>query len=285
MKYVLGLFLISVVLVSCNSRETRFEKHNSGLEYSIVDKVSDSLLKLGDVVILNLSYEAENGTVLFSSAKSDRKYLRTIRQKSHDGGCFEDGMTLLGVGDSAVFRINAENFLRLTESYENLPKGVKPEDFIIVKLRVIERIEKEDYSLILADRYHENIDVETKLLDKYLANANITQEPTKSGLYYIEKKKGAGKQAMIGSKVSVHYSVSLIDGELIETSFDKKPISFVIGMKQVIEAWDEGIALMKEGGRATIIAPSKIAYGKDGKGTILPYSTLVFDVELIKVDQ
>lgn len=285
MKYFLGLFLISVVFVSCNSGEIRFKRHSSGLEYSIVEKVSgDSLLKLGDVVVLNLSYETENGTVLFNSAKSDRKYLHAIAKQSHDGGCFEDGMYLVGVGDSAVFRINAEKFLMFTESYENLPKGVNPEDFVIVKLRVIEKLEKEDYSVILADKYHESENVETQLLEKYLVNANVTQKPTKSGFYYVEKKRGTGKQAMIGSKVSVNYSVSLIDGQLIETSFDKQPISFVIGMKQVIAAWDEGIALMKEGGRSTIIAPSKTAYGKDGKGTILPYSTLVFDVELIKVD-
>jgi FKBP-type peptidyl-prolyl cis-trans isomerase FkpA len=284
MKYILGFILISVVLVSCNGGKNGFEKHESGLEYKIVDKVStDSLLKQGDVVALNMSYETEDGTVLFSSAKSERKYLRTIGKPSHKGGSFEDGMCLLGVGDSAIFRIDAESFLLFAETYSKLPKDVKPGDFVIVKVRVIEKIREEDYTKILSDKYHESEEVEMQLLEKYLANANITQKPTESGLYYIEKTKGTGKQAMPGSEVTVHYTVSFIDGQVLETSLDKQPFTFKIGFNQVIAAWDEGIALMKEGGKAKLIAPSKIAYGKDGKGTIMPYTTLVFEVELLKV--
>lgn len=284
MKYILVLILISVVLFSCNGGKMGFEKHESGLEYKIVDKVStDSLLKQGDVVALSMSYETEDGTVLFSSAKSERKYLRTIGKPSHKGGSFEDGMCLIGIGDSAIFRIDAESFLLFTETYSKLPKDVNPGDFVIVKVRVLEKIGEEDFTQILSDRYHETEEVEMQLLEKYLANANITQKPTESGLYYVEKVKGTGKQAMPGSEVTVHYTVCFIDGQVLETSLEGEPLTFKIGLNQVIAAWEEGIAMMREGGKATIIAPSKIAYGKDGKGTIMPYTTLVFEVELLKV--
>lgn len=285
MKAVAVLFILSVVLISCNSGNQKFEKHESGLEYKIVEKGSgDSTLKVGDVVSLNLSYEKEDGTVIFNSSESDRTYLRTISKPSHKGGSFEDGMLLLRAGDSAIFRINGDSFLRYSESYGKIPAGIGPDDMLIVKVRVLEIVGQEEYNEILSDRYHENEEVEMEILEKYLKNANITTSPTNSGLYYIEQKKGTGAQPKPGDMVRVHYSVSLIDGELIETSLDKKPISFRLGLNQVIPAWEEGLTMMKEGGTATLIAPSRIAYGKEGKGNIMPYSTLVFEVELVKIN-
>ncbi len=285
MRIVTVFFVLSVVLMSCNNGKLKFEKHESGLEYKIIEKVAcDSTLQIGDVVSLNLSYEKEDGTVIFNSSNSERNYLRTVAKPSHKGGSFEDGLLLLCVGDSAIFRINGDSFLRYSESYSTIPDGIGLDDYIIVKIRVKEIVAKEDFTEILSDRFHESEEVEMEILDRYLKNANITTTPTSSGLYYIETKKGNGAQAKPGDQVNVNYTVTLIDGQMIETSLDTKPINVKLGLNQVIPAWEEGIIKMKEGGTATIIAPSKIAYGKDGKGSILPYSTLVFELELVKVN-
>jgi FKBP-type peptidyl-prolyl cis-trans isomerase len=284
-RTILGLFLLALMVLSCNNGKMKFAKHESGLEYKIIeDASSDSTLKVGDVVSLNLSYEKEDGTVLFSSADTERKYLRKVEAPSHKGGSFEDGLQLLSVGDSAIFRINGDSFLRYSESYSTIPEGIGLDDYVIVKVRVIELVAKDEFNEILSDRYHESEEVEMEILDNYIKNANITVTPTQSGLYYIEKQKGNGKQAKPGDQVSVHYTLTLVDGQMVETSLDKQPISFKLGMNQVIPAWEEGIAMMKEGGSAQLIAPSKIAYGKDGKNTIMPYSTLIFEVELVKIN-
>jgi peptidylprolyl isomerase len=85
--------------------------------------------------------------------------------------------------------------------------------------------------------------------------------------------------------VKVHYTGKLLDGTKFDSSVDRgEPFGFTLGKGQVIKGWDEGIGLMNVGGKATLIIPSSIAYGDRDMGTIPPYSTLVFDVELLEVE-
>ncbi len=124
---------------------------------------------------------------------------------------------------------------------------------------------------------------EVKLLNQYLADNQITEEPKASGLYYIETETGTGLQPQQGETVDVHYTGKLIDGSVFDTSLGGNPFSFALGTGYVIKGWDEGIAYMKKGGKATLIIPSELGYGSSGSGPIPPYSTLIFDVELIDV--
>jgi FKBP-type peptidyl-prolyl cis-trans isomerase len=125
---------------------------------------------------------------------------------------------------------------------------------------------------------------ESMLREKYLKDNKITVKPTPSGLYYVEKVKGTGPQAAPGKKVKVHYTGTLLNGTKFDSSRDRKePFEFTLGKGQVIQGWDEGIAMMKKGGKAILIIPSSIGYGERDMGQIPPYSTLVFDVELVDV--
>jgi FKBP-type peptidyl-prolyl cis-trans isomerase len=107
---------------------------------------------------------------------------------------------------------------------------------------------------------------------------------TDSGLVYYEMTKGEGAQPALGNTVEVHYHGSLTDGTVFDSSVDRgQTISFPLG--GVIKGWQEGLALMKEGGKATLIIPGDLAYGDAGSGdTIPPGATLKFEVELFKVD-
>ena len=103
-------------------------------------------------------------------------------------------------------------------------------------------------------------------LQQYIDDNGITTEPNASGLYYIETKAGTGAQAVAGKMVSVHYTGKLLNGTVFDSSAGGNPIDFVLGVGQVIPGWDEGIALMKQGGEATLIIPSSLAYGSSGSG-------------------
>jgi len=122
-------------------------------------------------------------------------------------------------------------------------------------------------------------------LQKYLKDNNITETPRESGLIYLETMAGNGAQPQAGQKVKVHYTGRLLDGTKFDSSVDRgQPFEFTLGQGQVIRGWDEGIGLMKEGGKATLIIPSKIGYGARGAGEMIPpFSSLVFDVELIEI--
>jgi FKBP-type peptidyl-prolyl cis-trans isomerase len=108
---------------------------------------------------------------------------------------------------------------------------------------------------------------------------------TASGLEYVETLAGTGAQAKAGDTVSVHYTGKFPDGKVFDSSVSRgEPLEFPLGKGRVIRGWDEGIALMKVGGKATLTIPPQLAYGESGAGGVIPpNATLVFDVELIGI--
>ena len=86
---------------------------------------------------------------------------------------------------------------------------------------------------------------------------------TSSGLEYVEILAGAGAQAEAGKTVSVHYTGKLQDGSVFDSSVSRgEPITFPLAAGRVIKGWDEGIVLMKVGGKAQLIIPPDLAYGE-----------------------
>lgn len=108
---------------------------------------------------------------------------------------------------------------------------------------------------------------------------------TKSGLQYMVLKEGTGAKPGPTDKVTVHYTGKLLDGTVFDSSVERgEPATF--GLNQVIPGWTEGLQLMSEGSKYRLFIPSELAYGSKGAGEqILPNSTLIFDVELIKVEK
>ena len=106
---------------------------------------------------------------------------------------------------------------------------------------------------------------------------------TKSGLQYEVLTEGTGKQPKATDTVRCHYEGSLINGSVFDSSYKRgEPAEF--GLSQVIPGWTEGVQLMKEGAKYRFYIPYLLGYGENGAGSsIPPYSTLIFDVELIKV--
>ncbi|MEQ9262767.1 MAG: peptidylprolyl isomerase [Owenweeksia sp.] len=119
-----------------------------------------------------------------------------------------------------------------------------------------------------------------------LETLTVDFKSTSSGLKYKILKKGDGKQAVKGSKVAVHYRGSLVNGQVFDDSYRRKqPITFQIGVGQVIPGWDEGISLLQEGDEARLVIPPDLGYGSAGAGGVIPPdSWLIFDVTLVKVD-
>lgn len=111
-------------------------------------------------------------------------------------------------------------------------------------------------------------------------------DKTESGLYYKITQHGNGKKPQAGQKVAVHYTGMLLDKSVFDSSYSRRqPLNFTVGVGQVIEGWDEGILLLHEGDKARLIIPSDLAYGASGAGGVIPpHAPLIFDVELVKVN-
>lgn len=121
--------------------------------------------------------------------------------------------------------------------------------------------------------------------EKYLAE-NAKKEgviTTASGLQYLVLKEGTGKSPKATDSVKCHYEGFLTDGTVFDSSVQRgTPATFPLG--GVIKGWTEGLQLMKEGGKTRFFIPYNLAYGEAGaSGSIPPYATLIFDVELIEV--
>ena len=125
--------------------------------------------------------------------------------------------------------------------------------------------------------------------EKYMQGATVTP----SGFHYLETKAGKDTTTIkTGDMVKVFYSGYLIQdtinegikkGAMFDTSGDFEPFSFVVGGGTVITGWDEAIRLMKDGGEATWLIPSRLAYSGQPQNGIPAYSPLVFDVRIYRV--
>ncbi len=121
------------------------------------------------------------------------------------------------------------------------------------------------------------------LADETLSSLTEGMEKTESGLFYNVIKEGKGITPSKGSKVSVHYKGTLIDGTVFDSSYQRnEPLEFSVGIGQVIKGWDEGIMLLNKGASAQFVIPSHLGYGAQGAGVAIPpNSILIFDLELI----
>ena len=122
-----------------------------------------------------------------------------------------------------------------------------------------------------------------EFLEENAKNDSVVQ--TKSGLQYMVLQEGTGAKPGPTDEVTVHYTGKLLDGTVFDSSVERgEPATFPLD--KVIPGWTEGLQLMSEGSKYRLFIPSELAYGSKGAGdNILPNSTLIFDVELIKVNK
>lgn len=147
---------------------------------------------------------------------------------------------------------------------------------------------KKSLAEIAAEKQKKQAELEAQKLkeakDKAIKEfANATTTP--SGLKYIVLQEGTGNKPVATSNVKVHYTGMFLDGKIFDSSVQRgETIDF--GLNQVIKGWTEGVQLMKEGAKYKFYIPSNLAYGERGAGGVIPPNTdLIFEVELIKINQ
>ncbi|MBO5747582.1 MAG: FKBP-type peptidyl-prolyl cis-trans isomerase [Muribaculaceae bacterium] len=172
-------------------------------------------------------------------------------------------------------------------------KNLNVDDYMAAVKAVLEGAEPAlplEEAQTLINEYLQNLEAEaTKAAkeagEKFLAD-NKTREGVKvtaSGLQYVVEKEGEGAQPTAEDEVTVHYTGRLLNGQVFDSSVQRgEPATFPLN--RVIPGWTEGVQLMKEGAKYTFFIPSDLAYGPQGiPNAIPPHSTLIFEVELIKV--
>lgn len=286
-KTILGLLIFGIFttfLSSCD--EGGLKTTESGLIYQFHVSNTDGRMPVeGDIIEVNMSYETAD-TVLFDSKSKPTPLVMRMDKSIFVGDLFE-GIYMMHVGDSATFILNIDSvFIKIFrkhktpaefDSLEHINFNIK-----LLSVKSTEEMQAEQEAKVELAREEEGI-----IMATYLADNNITVEPTESGLIFIETKKGNDTKPQVGDKVKVHYTGYLLDGTKFDSSVDRDtPFEFDLGQGRVIKGWDEGIAMLGVGGKATLIIPSKLGYSDRGAGGMIgPYATLKFDVELLGINE
>ena len=128
--------------------------------------------------------------------------------------------------------------------------------------------------------------LESKKIEDYIKANGITETPTETGLYIIRQEEGNGSVAQWGDEVTVHYILSNLDGDELESSYEyNQPLSFKIGSNMALPAFEEALMTMAPGAKVTLVSPSSLAFGdfEVDKDLLPPYSPLVIELELVEI--
>lgn len=275
---------LSLLLFSC-SDPSGYRKTSSGLEYLFFTENPKNLkAQPEDIMELDMVYRTESDSVLFDS----REIIGSpFRMKMKPGlpeiATIDEGLGMMHLGDSARFVVDAETFFIVTQGRE-VPAGIVPGSKLIFDVKMKNIFNMDTYRAKKNETFASSAEEEEAMLKQYLQVSNITVEPRTSGLYFAEETKGSGKKPEAGKKIVIHYTGTYINGQVFDSSLERnEPFEFTFGGAEVIPGLEEGISYMKEGGKATLIIPSPLAYGDKQVNKIPPYSTLIFYVELLEV--
>lgn len=300
-----GMLAGIIAVSSCNkSKYPGYEQTKDGLYFKLIkhDEKGKKAAE-GDVLMMDMVYKNDKDSIIFNSVTQGRKVPVPLTKPSFKGG-LEEGFAMLAPGDSASFIVSADSLFIKTFGMKELPKEITKGSMLTFFVKVdeikskaeIEKMREEKMAAAEADAA--KFKAEEKVnLDKYISDNKISTKATESGLIYIEKSKGSGAKAEKGKKVKMNYVGKLLDGTVFDTNNEKVAkennmfqegrtygaFEFTVGNGEVIPGWDEALPMMNVGGKATFIIPSNLAYGEMNQGPIKPYSTLIFDVELLEV--
>lgn len=287
----------AMLLASCdNSKFEGYKMADNGLHYKFYVQSDTSRTPAeGDGIAFRyvIKKYSNDSTLVDSKAVSrdGTGITKFLLPKSSFRGSIEDALMMMHAGDSASFIISADSFFLKTNKMNALPPYIKPGENLAVFVKMatittrkeIEEQQKVAQAEMQKDMQKRQLD-ETPLMMKYLTENKINVKPTKSGLIYIETKKGSGPKPKDGDEVSVNYIGTFLDGQPFDQSRGE-PIKVGIGTGLVIPGWDEALQLMNKGAVAKLIIPSNLAYGPQGNQGIPPYATLVFTVEVVDIKE
>jgi len=277
------LFTVLAISVLMSCQHDSFEDVN-GIKAQFFEKHPEAPQpQIGDVIQLSL-YVADNDDSVIIDTRDMPDFKMLLHKTLTRVPTIDDAIRGMHVGAGALFWVDAESFFVVTKKMD-LPKKYKQGDMLRFSVKLKDILTKKKFEQLRKEHEKPSEELEMSLLKRFLMNENIKEKPSPSGLYYLEQRKGTGAMPQVGDKVTIHYVGLFIDGQPFDSSYDRgQPFTFTYGVGEVVQGLDEGLSHMKVGGKARLIIPSHLAYGNEQKGPIPPFSTLIFDVELIKIE-
>ncbi len=309
MKNLTAIFSISLVfLFACDSNKK--ETTSDGVEYVVISSGDGQALEEGDYVTYLLKMIDSKDSVLIDSEEVGEMPLQIDSAALNKRGKLFSVLQEINVGDS-IKTILTANEIFMKGFRQPLSEDMDNEERITVFAKANQKYDSAGFMQWQEQKRTEMMAkmekeaeaqklIDDELIQEYLSENNIDAQQTESGLYYIITEEGNGESPEQGDTVKVDYAGKLMDGTVFDTSIEEvakenemyneqrpyEPLEFPLGQGRVIPGWDEGLALLNEGAKATFFIPSGLAYGPRQAGAAIPpNSVLVFDVELVDVVQ
>lgn len=303
MKKFLFLAILSVIAAGKLQAQDEFQRTPQGVQYKIIGKNTGEKIKLEDVITFHMQQKTEKDSLLYSTYTQGHPIQLQVKPTQGVGDLMYI-FPMLTVKDSVVVRVPADSVFA---GHEEARPPFLPKGSLLVFVMKIERVQnlaeaiaERNAALAAQKAAMDKMKTdEIANLDKYVADRKLTVKTTPSGLRYQVTHTLANKpKIMPGDTLWVNYAGRTINDKVFDTSIEAvakeaglvqpgrtyEPIQFPVGQSMVIKGWDEGLQLLTEGSKATFVIPSNLAYGDQGQGdAIPPFSTLVFDVEIVKV--
>ncbi|ARS37305.1 FKBP-type peptidyl-prolyl cis-trans isomerase [Pontibacter actiniarum] len=314
-KFLLPVLAGVLALQACNNNNDEFYTTADGLTYKIFEQKENGEYenkgkvapedstgaKIGQVVTMHMSYKNAEDSVLFDSRKQGMPIMIPVMEPSFKGS-LEQALMMLSPGDSGVFKVNADSLFAKTFG-QPMPPFIKPGSDLTFFIKA-EKVQSREQAMVDQQqmmqeqmqqaqvRAEKQLKVDDEKIQQYLKEQNLPNaQKTESGVYYVVTEPGKGPQASAGDQVTVHYTLTHLDGKELESSRNNpmnnnQPFQFTLGQGQVIKGWDDAIQQLKEGSKATLLVPSPLAYGEQERGPDMPANSILrFDIELMNVEK
>jgi len=251
-------------------------------------------IKVNDVVTFDIIQKTEKDSLLGSTYMMGHPAKIQI-VASQNASDMMDVFPLLAAQDSAFVKVPTDS---LFKGHEDQRPPFLPKGSYLVYLVKIHRIQSLNDAIAEKNKVLDSMRVvETTTEGKYIGDHKLIPKTTQSGLKYFITKPSIKRKPLVGDTVFVNYTGKTLDGKVFDSSIaadaaraglnqpgrNYEPYKLVLGTDPVIKGWDEGLLLLNEGAKAELIIPSSLAYGAEGSGDIGPFSTLIFDLELVKI--
>ena len=287
-----GLLLLALTACFKKSKYKGYSQNANGLFYKL-QMIGEGKVKpaTGDYLQLVISYKTEKDSVFLETSSANETGMVILPfQHSSFKGSFEEGLLTMSEGDSASFLVNADSlFIKFFKT--PVPLFLAADSLVKMEVKLHKILNKEQYAEELRKfcQLIEDRDIEEQRKLKNYLDTNKTRFSTlKNGMYYIPIRQGTGSCATRGDVLKINYKGCFLNGKQFESTYDRgQPLEFTLGEQgQVIKGMESAISLMNEGEKAKFIIPSQLAYGETGSSTgiIPPYTTLVYEIELVKLN-
>jgi FKBP-type peptidyl-prolyl cis-trans isomerase len=299
MRKILMLVLLAAIgLTSCN----QYKKGDGATLYKLnIDKDGPKITE-GDFIYINVVIKNDADSIVSSTYETGNPEPMILPAKKFAGDIFAT-MKLLTEGDSITVKLPADSIFKQASSR---PPMFKKSKYLVYNIKVEKLISKGK----LTDQQFQSAiqkfiagqvvilkNKEQLKIKNYISDKKMNAAKTDSGIYYNISKKGTGPLAINGDTVVVNYTGSQVSGKIfdsnvyadavkgkiVDPSRQYAPMGIPAGEPKVVRGLNLCLLLLNKGAVGDFIIPSALAYGERGNGVIMPFSPLVFHIEVVNI--